>query len=338
MIAKAKLLGCGFYCNTLAGKSNYNISINADMTVSCNCHDRNGTAKIGDLRTQNFSEIFSGKIATNFRRQLSRGVLPIDWCVSCFELKMVDKREAAQQITVFNNPEHIMVENTSVCNLACTSCSRVIYDRTRQKKWLEPADIVKVALEAQTLGLKSISFNKLGEPFLSMRINDEVTTILKYNPDLEIRCHTAGLAMNTPEKLEAALKMKHLYVSIHGISTKMCNRYQHGQDFDKAFANMVELVKLRNERGKLFPVVIWMYVVFRWNDRAAYLNYAHQLCKQHGIDYLLLAPAISPPGAWSWRFKFNRPFKGASRWEVGIGGLVVPACATESHDQYIRNL
>lgn len=48
-----------FYCNALLGQSTYNICINCDMTVSCNCQDYDGSGHVGDLRTHTFEEDIS---------------------------------------------------------------------------------------------------------------------------------------------------------------------------------------------------------------------------------------------------------------------------------------
>ena len=47
-----------YYCNALAGDSEYNIVINSDMTVSCNCSNFDGSGHIGDLNGQSMEEIF----------------------------------------------------------------------------------------------------------------------------------------------------------------------------------------------------------------------------------------------------------------------------------------
>src|SRR6185369_8473121 len=50
--ASAKLRGQRFYCGALSGESEYNITINCDGTLTCNCHDYNGSGYLGDLNQQ----------------------------------------------------------------------------------------------------------------------------------------------------------------------------------------------------------------------------------------------------------------------------------------------
>jgi len=51
----------------LHGESEYNTTINSDLTVSCNCQDYDGTGHIGDLRKNTFEEIFLGPEAQRLR-------------------------------------------------------------------------------------------------------------------------------------------------------------------------------------------------------------------------------------------------------------------------------
>ena len=57
---KAVIKGKRFYCQALAGESNYDISINSDMTVSCSCADFDGSGILGDFSSDSFETIFGG--------------------------------------------------------------------------------------------------------------------------------------------------------------------------------------------------------------------------------------------------------------------------------------
>ena len=59
--ATAKLRGEVFTCAALTGRSAYNICINSDLTVSCNCQDFSGRGKIGSLREHSLTECSRGR-------------------------------------------------------------------------------------------------------------------------------------------------------------------------------------------------------------------------------------------------------------------------------------
>src|SRR5947207_8053445 len=89
----ARLRGQRFYCSALAGESDYNITVNCDLTVSCNCQDYNGSGHMGDLNKNSFQEIFFGPKAQHLRSELAKGKLPIVTCARCGDLKRVAKSQ-----------------------------------------------------------------------------------------------------------------------------------------------------------------------------------------------------------------------------------------------------
>jgi len=69
----ARLKGQRFYCRALGGESDYNLTINCDLTVSCNCQDYDGSGHIGNLNKNSFKEVFFGPVARRFREELAKG-------------------------------------------------------------------------------------------------------------------------------------------------------------------------------------------------------------------------------------------------------------------------
>lgn len=70
LVIEARLRRRAFFCNALAGNSQTNIAINSDLTVSCACHDADGSAHVGDLKRESLAEIFAGETAGRFRDSL----------------------------------------------------------------------------------------------------------------------------------------------------------------------------------------------------------------------------------------------------------------------------
>src|ERR1039458_1433377 len=82
----ARLKGQRFYCRALGGESEYNLTINCDLTVSCTCQDYDGSGHLGDLNKSSFREVFFGPVARRFREDLAKGKLPIMTCARCGDL------------------------------------------------------------------------------------------------------------------------------------------------------------------------------------------------------------------------------------------------------------
>ena len=180
MVLIAQLRGEGFYCTALEGESDYNISINSDMSVSCNCDDVFGRGYLGSLHEHSFQEIFFGPIAMRYRKELAAGRIPILECVKCGELKKTTKEKANQFVQNFRLPYNgIMVENTAACNLACVGCGRT--HRPPMAMKMKLPDITKVAEIVHDLEIQKVAYLKLGEPFLSKHILEELTIIKNSN-------------------------------------------------------------------------------------------------------------------------------------------------------------
>jgi hypothetical protein len=75
---RAAVAGTRFYCQALAGESDYKVSVNSDMTVSCNCQDYDGSGQLGDLRSMTLAQVFAGPVARRFRAsRKQRPLVPV---------------------------------------------------------------------------------------------------------------------------------------------------------------------------------------------------------------------------------------------------------------------
>lgn len=301
--SEARLLGKRFKCCALSGESNYNICINADMSVSCNCNDIYGDGRLGNLRRQTFDEVFAGDKAMQMRQSLMAGRLPITNCRSCPELIMVSEAVARNAVKEFALPKlGIMMENTAACNLSCLGCWRSFRSMEREQMSLE--DLRTVAKTLRQIGCKKLAYFSLGEPFLSKRILQELEIIREVMPDLVVHTSTNGVMIDTDAKRDAAMLMNCITFSLDGCSQETAEKYQVGIDFDAAYENMCRLVAHRErycpDGG---PLIIWKYVVFNWNDLPEHLEEVQRLACKANVDVLQFCGTGNPIHAISWRYK-----------------------------------
>ncbi len=310
--------GEAYYCNALRGRSDYNICINSDMTVSCNCLDLDGSGHVGDLRANTLEEIFAGPTAAAFRESLARGILPIRRCLTCRELTKTSRAEARTFLSDYSPPTRgIMVENTVLCNLKCINCNRKMVLKTRKRHRMSLPDMEKIAQEIKSNNIAVISFFNLGEPFLSDTIYEELSLLRNYNPGALIYVSTNGSQLNRDERFEAALLTDHIFFSLDGATNESVNKYQAGGNFEATYRNMKELVRLRNSRNRTRPVIEWKYVVFSWNDGEAEIEQAVALAREADIDILSFWPGDGTAVQISSRFKSDPYFKnlGSASWK-----------------------
>ena len=147
---RAKITGRKYYCNALAGESEYNITINSDLTVSCNCQDYDGSGHLGDLRKNSFEEIFFGPVAQKFRDDLAKGKIPIPTCSRCGDLRRLKRGEQPPKPRL--PYRGMLLENTVICNVDCIGCAREGAANIRAKKTMPLAELSQMADLAARLG------------------------------------------------------------------------------------------------------------------------------------------------------------------------------------------
>jgi MoaA/NifB/PqqE/SkfB family radical SAM enzyme len=313
---RAKISGRGYYCNALCGESEYNITINSDRTVSCNCQDYEGKGHIGDLRKNSFEEIFFGPEAQRFRDELAKGKIPIDTCARCGDLKRLNANgTGAPKVRL--PYRGMLLENTVRCNVDCVGCAREGAAAIRVDKQLQMPlnELSQMADLTAKLGLEQIFYLNLGEPFLSSNVCQELPILRQKNPKTRIIISTNGVLLNTDAKREAALNVSQILFSVHGISNEMLAKYMHRSKFDEAYKAMKDIVAYRDARGAKEPVIEWKYLLFNWNDHPKHIARAIEMAKEAKVDILSFWPTHNPFYGMSWRWHLGLIKDGVKCWK-----------------------
>jgi MoaA/NifB/PqqE/SkfB family radical SAM enzyme len=300
---RAKFTGQKYNCIALAGESEYNITINSDRTISCNCQDYDGTGHIGDLKQNSFEEIFFGPVAQKFRDDLAQGKIPIDTCARCGDLQRLKKGEAPSKPRL--PYRGVLLENTVICNVDCIGCAREGAASIRTKKTMPLEELSQMADLTARLGMQRIFYLNLGEPFLSPGITRELPILREKNPNAYIRVSTNGVLLNTDAKREAALNLSDIQFSVHGTSDEMCGKYMMRGSFEKAFDAMKQMAAYRDARSLKMPILEWKYLLFNWNDSPENIQKAISMAKDIGVDIISFWPTRNPFYGVSWRYRFG---------------------------------
>lgn len=285
-ISRFDSMTSSYYCQSLAGESLLNLSINSDMTVSCYCHDNLKEGYIGDLNINTLEEILDGEIAVSFRAYLAQGVFPTSLCHTCRDLRQIPAYVAKHKAHNYRLPETIMIENCAACNYSCKYCARRSILASRETIVISKDDMQKISLTLSRCNIKHVEFFKLGEPFLDAEIEEKLMILKEHNPDLFLVTSTNGMLIDSASKIEAAMAFDQMIFSVDGIDTRMLNMYQVGADFDAIMRNVRTLVNAKKERGLIKPELVWKYVVFSWNDSEDAIEKAFTLAKDIGFDKL----------------------------------------------------
>jgi len=337
----ARLKGQRFYCRALSGESEYNLTVNCDLTVSCSCQDYDGSGHLGDLNRTSFEEIYFGPVARRFREQLAKGKLPIDTCTRCGDLARVSRKTVKKQVLAVQTPpgepaarkndsgllfarqrieaqpetfagpvprlpyRGMLLENTVRCNIDCIGCDRQSAARIRTSLQMDLDRLRRMADLVSDLQLEQLFYLNLGEPFLSPNIGQELPILRQKNPNCRIVISTNGIVLNTDAKREAALHASHILFSIAGIDDPMLKKYERYGSFQKAYGNMKALVEYRNARGLKTPLLEWKYLLFNWNDRRKTIERAVQMAKEAGVDFISFWPTNNPFYGFSFRYRLG---------------------------------
>lgn len=299
---RAIISGRGYYCNALCGESEYNITINSDRTISCNCQDYEGKGHLGDLRKNSFEEIFFGPVAQKFRDELTKGIIPIDTCARCSDLERLNATATTPQVRL--PYRGILLENTVRCNVDCIGCAREGAAAIRVDKQLQMPleELSQMADLTAKLGLEQIFYFNLGEPFLSPNVCSELLLLRAKNPKTRIVISTNGVLLNTDAKREAALNVSQILFSLHGINDEMLKKYMYRSKFDEAYKAMKDIVDYRDARGAKEPVIEWKYLLFNWCDHPKHIAQAIEMAKAAKVDILSFWPTYNPFYGMSWRW------------------------------------
>jgi MoaA/NifB/PqqE/SkfB family radical SAM enzyme len=301
---RAKITGRNYYCNALVGESEYGITINSDLTVSCSCQDYDGSGHLGDLKKNTFEEVFHGPVAQKFQADLLKGKIPIPTCTRCGDFQRLSKRGSAPPPTRLPH-RGMLLENTVICNVDCIGCAREGAASIRANKQMPLAQLSEMADLAARLGMEQIFYLNLGEPFLSTNIGKELPLLREKNPDCRIVISTNGVLLNNDVKREAALNASQILFSVHGISDPMCEKYMLRSSFEKAYSAMHELAKFRDARGLRQPILEWKYLLFNWNDHPRTLARAIEMAREIGVDIFSIWPTNNPFYGASWRYRLG---------------------------------
>jgi MoaA/NifB/PqqE/SkfB family radical SAM enzyme len=199
----------------------------------------------------------------------------------------------------------MLLENTVRCNIDCIGCDRQSAARIRTSLQMDLPSISRMADIVHDLGMRSLFYLNLGEPFLSPNIGKELPLLREKNPDLYVYISTNGILLNNDAKREAALYASHLYFSIAGIDDPMLKKYEHYGNFEKAYGNMKALADYRNAKGLAKPVIEWKYLLFNWNDRRPAIERAIEMAKEAHVDVISFWPTCNPFFGQSFRYRLG---------------------------------
>ena len=160
-----------------------------------------------------------------------------------FHFKFNKKNRIVSEI-----PLYLLIEPTSVCNLACPMCFQDDESfTTKSFMGMMSFDLFKRAItEAHEIGIKAITLASRGEPTLHPQL-PEMLSFMK-GKFLDIKLNTNGTKLN--EKISRAIienGVNEIVFSIDSGKKEIFEKLRYGAKFEKVLQNVKDFLRIRNE-------------------------------------------------------------------------------------------
>lgn len=292
-----------FICTRVLRES----AVLADGRITTCCLDPEGKNTFANIYEDDFEE--SLKKLRLFREKLAEDPGRFPLCVRCFTTNkkqggavyknFLEENPNRQEVDAYVNEQivshRLVVEATTACNLTCIGCptglrnSREKRVQSDEENRFLDIDKIKTWLSPHIKKIRGIRLFNYGEPLLHPGAIDFSSFLTRGNPGIDLVIATNLLPVKKKEKIKklVAAQPNELIVSLHGANRESLVKYMGPRsDFNRALKIMKQIIEERNRLGLGFPVVIWKYILFNWNDSDKELDEAKTLAKEHNIDYL----------------------------------------------------
>ena len=225
---RAKISGRGLLLPALAGQEDYNLTINSDLTVSCNCQDYDGT---GHWRFA--KKFFRGNFFRPGRPKISRrtgaGQNSDSHLCALHHPPAGKKRRAAR--AAFAVSRDAAGEHRASATWTASAARAKAPPPSAPSKTDAAGELGQMADLAARLGMERIFYLNLGEPFLSPTICQELPLLRAKNPE---RLHRGfderHFAEHRRQARGGAALERHSF-SVHGISDPMLRKIHAARQF-----------------------------------------------------------------------------------------------------------
>ncbi|MFQ5866789.1 MAG: radical SAM/SPASM domain-containing protein [bacterium] len=186
-------------------------------------------------------------------------------------------------------PPSIEIEPTTRCNLKCTICEHTYWnEKGRNMSFVEFKNIVDQFPKLRWTGLTGIGSSFLNKDFLRM-----VEYLKKRSIIVELIDTFNHIDEKIVEKI-VDMEVDFYYISMYGATKQTYESVCLGSNFDKIMNNIKYLVKLKQKKKTLLPIVNFHFIVSQTNyhEMLPFLELVHSL----DVDefQVLFTPLLHP--------------------------------------------
>ncbi|TDP71506.1 radical SAM protein [Roseateles toxinivorans] len=205
-------------------------------------------------------------------------------------LARVEYERMRKRIQVASHPYLLIIDPCNFCNLRCPLCPTGLNDLGREQSMLS-FEHFKHYFDPHAPYLFEAYLHNWGESL----INKDVFRMIDYAQSRNVGTNlSSNMVIPTSDDLDQLIDsgLEYLVVSLDGATPETYSKYRIRGDFDRVLANMTELIRRRNARGKKTPVVEWQYIVMKPNEHE--VAQAEAMAKKIGVDLIRFIPVGMP--------------------------------------------
>lgn len=186
--------------------------------------------------------------------------------------------------------DQVYIETTNRCNIRCRFCENPALKYPRGMMSLE---VFQKAVDAvaEHPNVKVVNLVGMGETFL----NPHIWEMIEYVHAKGIHCYscTNGKWRATEEQLASITRLKHIHITIDGVTNDVYRISRPNTDVDQIFDTVHRILDARKGQGSQLPHVQVRMNLFTFNRHQ--LFDLIRVCRETGVDSVWIAKGAAEP-------------------------------------------
>ena len=234
----------------------------------------------GNILEKNFSEIWNGDKAQNFRKQFVDKNFKYCKFDICLPHRSNDNSIKKEQIA-YKRTASVLLGYDRTCNVNCIFCSP-----NNNQKYLKPFEIIEEKVSDLFKDVQNVNIASGGEVFASLHSRNLMKKIAETYPNIKFDILTNGLLFNEENLIELDIKNKLNLVgfSFHSFNRNSYNKIVKNSNFDKVMQNIDYAINLKKEG--LINILQFRAVITSYNYKE--MVYFAKKAKKAGANVVFL--------------------------------------------------
>lgn len=205
-------------------------------------------------------------------------------------LLRIETERKLRKVKLSGHPYLLIIDPCNYCNLRCPLCPTGLGNLDRPQKMMS-LDCFKQYFDPMADHLFEAYMHNWGESLLNKEVFKMIAHAQSRNVGTNLSTNFSETnASDLDNLLDSGLE--YLIVSLDGISAESYSQYRVRGKFENVMHNLSEIIRLRNLRRQITPVVEWQFIVMKQNEHE--IEQAEVIAKKIGVDRIRFIPVGMP--------------------------------------------